>query len=97
MPVRGGLDATTVNPRRRIPTVMPGVCVSPWLIACCVAVNVVPSLTVVADTEKDPVYWPPTNAWDADPVTGRAASAAPAPARPRPLRHPPPPADAPHR
>ena len=41
MPVRGGWDATTVNPRRRIPTVMPGVCVLPRLIARCVAVNVV--------------------------------------------------------
>jgi len=59
---------------------------SPWLIACCVAVNVVPSLTVVAYTEKDPVYWPPTNAWDGDTVTVRAASASPAAARPRAVR-----------
>lgn len=58
---------------------MPGVCVSLRLIACCVAVNVVPSLTVVADTEKDPVYWPPTNVWDGDAVTVRAASARPPP------------------
>src|SRR5215470_16454160 len=86
MPVRGGWDATTVNPRRRIPTVMPGVCVSLWLIARCVAVNVVPTLTVVADTVKDPVYWPPTNAWDGDAATVRAASASPAAARPRAVR-----------
>ena len=33
IPVRGGWDATTVNPRRRIPTVIPGVCVPPTLIA----------------------------------------------------------------
>ncbi len=86
MPVRGGRDATTVNPRRRIPTVIPVACVSPRLIACCVTVNVVPSLTVVADTDKDPVYWPPTSAWDGDAVAVRAASASPAAVRPRAAR-----------
>jgi hypothetical protein len=60
--------------------------VSPRLIARCVAVNVVPSLTVLADTDKDPVYWPPTNAWDGDAVAVRAASASPAAVKPRTVR-----------
>jgi hypothetical protein len=51
-----------------------------------VAVNVVPTLTVVADTDKNPVYWPPTNAWDGDAVAVRAASASPAAVRPRAVR-----------
>ena len=49
IPVRGGVELTTVKPSRRIPTVIPGTWVLPRLIALSVMVKVDPIFTVQAD------------------------------------------------
>src|SRR5215471_6047949 len=80
IPVRGGVELTTVKPSRRMPTVIPDTWVLPRLIALSVTVKVDPIFTVEADAASAPVK-SPLAAWadgaaDNNPAPASATTAA---------------------